>query len=100
MAPTDWREPEPSDLSTIEIMVETNGVHTALVLPLVSPERDWRGVFPIGDVARPDRPYTHVSISWGERQVFLQCAPWVGEQDRLCYARAREAGTPTLRATQ
>ena len=31
----------------------------------------------------------------GERQVFLQCAPWVTEQDRLCYARAREAGNPT-----
>jgi mono/diheme cytochrome c family protein len=30
-----------------------------------------------------------------ERQVFLQCAPWVAEQDRLCYARAREAGNPT-----
>lgn len=30
-----------------------------------------------------------------ERQIFLQCAPWVGEQDRLCYARAREAGNPT-----
>jgi hypothetical protein len=30
-----------------------------------------------------------------ERQVFIQCAPWVQEQDRLCYARAREAGTPT-----
>jgi hypothetical protein len=30
-----------------------------------------------------------------ERQVFIQCAPWVAEQDRLCYARAREAGTPT-----
>jgi hypothetical protein len=31
----------------------------------------------------------------GERQIFIQCAPWVAEQDRLCYARAREAGTPT-----
>jgi hypothetical protein len=30
-----------------------------------------------------------------ERQIFLQCAPWVAEQDRLCYARAREAGNPT-----
>jgi len=30
-----------------------------------------------------------------ERQVFIQCAPWVQEQDRVCYARAREAGTPT-----
>ena len=32
-----------------------------------------------------------------ERQVFLQCAPWVAEQDRPCYARAREAGNPTSR---
>jgi WD40 repeat protein len=30
-----------------------------------------------------------------ERQIFLQCAPWVADQDRLCYARAREAGNPT-----
>lgn len=68
----DWREPEEG----MEIMVETNGVHTALVLPLVTAERDWRGVFPLADIARPDRPYTHVSISWGERQVFLETPTW------------------------
>ena len=68
----DWREPERG----IEIMVESNGVHTALVLPIVTAERDWGKVFPIGDIARPDRPYTHVSISWGERQVFLETPTW------------------------
>ena len=68
----DWREPERG----VEIMVETNGVHTALVLPLVTAERDWGRVFPPGDIARPDRPYTHVSISWGERQVFLETPTW------------------------
>jgi uncharacterized protein (TIGR02117 family) len=57
-------------------MVETNGVHTALVLPLATPERDWRGVFPVSDVARPNRPYTHISISWGEKQVFLETETW------------------------
>src|SRR4029078_8994809 len=30
-----------------------------------------------------------------ERQVFLKCAPWVKESDRLCYAKAREADGPT-----
>jgi WD40 repeat protein/mono/diheme cytochrome c family protein len=29
------------------------------------------------------------------RQIFLTCAAWVPEQDRLCFARAREAGNPT-----
>ena len=30
-----------------------------------------------------------------ERQIFISCAPTVGETDRLCYAKAREAGNPT-----
>src|SRR4029453_16527428 len=28
------------------------------------------------------------------RQIFLECADWVSEADRLCYAKAREAGNP------
>ena len=68
----DWREPDQG----IEIMVETNGVHTALVLPLVTPERDWRPLLPASDVAAPTQPYTHVSISWGEREVFLETPTW------------------------
>jgi hypothetical protein len=29
------------------------------------------------------------------RQIFLQCDAWVPETDRLCHARARQAGNPT-----
>lgn len=67
-----WREPRDG----VEILVETNGVHTALVLPLVTPEKDWRSEFPAADLALPDRPYTHVSLSWGEREVFLNTPTW------------------------
>jgi uncharacterized protein (TIGR02117 family) len=67
-----WRE----STNGIEILVETNGVHTALVLPLVTPEKDWRTAFPASDIALPNRPYTHVSISWGEREVFLNTPTW------------------------
>ena len=67
-----WQEPDAG----IEIMLETNGVHTALILPLVTFERDWRAVFPAAHLAAPNRPYTHVSVSWGERQVFLETPTW------------------------
>jgi uncharacterized protein (TIGR02117 family) len=69
----DWQEPPVGD---VVIGVETNGVHTALVLPLVTPTKDWRQNFPLFDIKRPDRPYTHVSISWGERAVFLDTPTW------------------------
>ena len=68
----DWREPD----SGVEIMIETNGVHTAIVVPLVSPQKDWRADFPVSDIAAPDRPYTHLAISWGEREVFLNTPTW------------------------
>jgi len=68
----DWREPAQG----IEIMVGTNGVHTELVLPLVTPEKDWRPVFPATDLPVPDRDYTHVAVSWGEKEVFLNTPTW------------------------
>lgn len=69
----DWSPPQTG--GTV-IGLETNGVHTALVLPLVTAAKDWREDFPLGDIARPGRPYTHVSISWGEREVFLDTPTW------------------------
>lgn len=67
-----WKEPTRG----VTIMVETNGVHTALVMPLVTPEKDWRGDFPAADLADPAAPYTHVAVSWGERRVFLETPTW------------------------
>jgi uncharacterized protein (TIGR02117 family) len=69
---SDWREAAEG----VEILVETNGVHTAIVMPLVTPQKDWRADFPVADIAAPDRPYTHVAVSWGEREVFLNTPTW------------------------
>ena len=69
-----WAEPEAG----IPIMIETNGVHTAIVMPLVTPHKDWRAAFPAADLppSSAHRPYTHVSVSWGEREVFLNTPTW------------------------
>lgn len=67
-----WRQTQGG----VEIMVETNGVHTAIVMPLVTPEKDWRADFPTEDISAPNRPYTHVAVSWGEREVFLNTPTW------------------------
>ncbi len=69
---SDWVEADDG----VEIMVETNGVHTALVLPLVTAQKDWRADFPQSDLSDPGWAYTHVSISWGEKQVFLNTETW------------------------
>ncbi len=68
----EWAQPPEG----IEIMIGTNGVHTELVLPLVTAEKDWRPDFPTADLPVPRPDATHVAISWGEREVFLNTPTW------------------------
>ena len=67
-----WTQPAEG----VEILIETNGIHTGIVMPLVTPQKDWRSAFPAADLGNPYRPYTHVSVSWGERVVFLDTPTW------------------------
>jgi len=64
---SDWVEPETG----ITIGVETNGIHTGIVMPLITQQKDWREQFPLQHIGNPNRDYTHVSVSFGERDVFL-----------------------------
>lgn len=62
-----WEEPETG----VTIAIETNGIHTGIVMPLVTAQKDWRTNFPLEHIGLPNRDYTHVSVSFGERDVFL-----------------------------
>ncbi len=72
----DWREPAAAELGVVEIMVGDNGIHTEIVMPLFSAAKDWRGDFPVTDIPASGAPYTHVAVSWGEREVFLNTPTW------------------------
>ena len=68
-----WQQPERG----IEIMVETNGVHTGIVMPIASPLKDWRETFPSAAAPRRDgRLPTHIAVGWGEREVFTRVPTW------------------------
>ena len=72
--PTNRTVPPPSD--GVQVLIASNGVHTAIVVPIVNEDQDWRALFPTTDVADPAQPYTDMALSWGERTVFLETATW------------------------
>ncbi|UVI38711.1 DUF2459 domain-containing protein [Qipengyuania spongiae] len=73
----EWREPPADDPSAIEIIVTTNGIHTELVLPVVTDIKDWRTTFPvIGGQQCSEQSPTHVAIGYGEKEVFLDTPTW------------------------
>lgn len=68
-----WREPE----SGVEILVETNGTHTGIVMPVVTAQKDWRLTFPsAGEPLPGGQMPTHIAIGYGEREVFLGVPTW------------------------
>lgn len=68
----------PASGESVTIMVETNGTHTGIVVPVANAIKDWRHEFP--SAARPrlqdSRLPTHLAIGWGEREVFLTVPTW------------------------
>lgn len=68
----NWREPS----SGITIMIEDNGIHTGIVMPLQTPQKDWKAEFWPSVPHGIDPEFTHISISWGEKGFFLNTPNW------------------------
>ncbi len=60
----------------ITVFILSNGVHTDLVLPLISPERDWRQVLAMEHVPLQDSTYVHVGFGWGDKGFYLNTPEW------------------------
>ena len=88
----DWKEAETG----IPIMVETNGVHTGIVMPVVTPVKDWRETFPSASKPMTEgmKP-THISVGWGDREVFLTVPTW-GDLKASTAVRIATQGGPAV----
>jgi len=68
-----WHQPEQG----ITIYVRSNGIHTWIVMPKVSPEMDWRPYAQPAHLRNPDWGNAdHVAIGYGNRDFYLNTPTW------------------------
>ncbi|HEY0147966.1 MAG TPA: TIGR02117 family protein [Allosphingosinicella sp.] len=68
-----WQEPKGG----VRIFVRTNGVHTWLVVPKVTPEMDWRPYVPGKHLKDPRwGGGDHVALGYGNRTFYLETPTW------------------------
>jgi uncharacterized protein (TIGR02117 family) len=80
-----WRPPS----SGVTIYIESNGIHTGLVLPKVAAGIDWRLRVPAADLRDPRyAEYDHVAVGWGERTFYLETPTWADLKLRTVLAAA------------
>ncbi|HST37240.1 MAG TPA: TIGR02117 family protein [Allosphingosinicella sp.] len=79
-----WRQPDRG----ITIFIRTNGVHTWIVMPKVTPEMDWRLYAAPGHLRDPRwGSADHVAIGYGNRDFYLNTPTW----DDLSFGTAARA---------
>ena len=68
-----WRPPAHG----VTVWVETNGVHTGIVVPKVAAGVDWRRLARPEHLADPRYArHDHLSFGWGERAFYLETPTW------------------------
>jgi uncharacterized protein (TIGR02117 family) len=69
----DWRPPTHG----VQIYVETNGIHTDLIVPVAAAGVDWRPMIRPGDIADPRyAAFDYVAIGWGDARFYLETPTW------------------------
>lgn len=80
-----WRAPATG----VHIFVESNGVHTGIIVPKVAAGVDWRGVARAEDLRDPRfAGYDHVEFGWGEKTFYLETPTWADVKLRTVLASA------------
>jgi len=60
----------------ITIFVETNGVHTWIAVPAVTPDMDWRPVAPAAHIRDPSLAGNYLAFGYGNREFYLNTPAW------------------------
>ena len=67
-----WRQADRGVL----IFVETNGVHSGVLLPVRAAGVDWSRIVRPEHLPDPRRAGTHLLFGWGERRFYLETPRW------------------------
>ena len=68
-----WREAKQG----VTIFIRTNGVHTWIMVPKVTPQADWRAMLPGEHLKEQGWGLgSHVALGYGNRQFYLETPTW------------------------
>jgi uncharacterized protein (TIGR02117 family) len=81
----------------IPVVIESNGIHTGLVLPKVAAGADLRDLLPASDLADPRyAAYDHVAIGWGDRRFYVETPTWADVRPMTLVSAALGSGQTVL----
>jgi uncharacterized protein (TIGR02117 family) len=71
-ANSGWRPPPQG----IRVFVQTNGIHTSIVVPVRAAGIDWTRLIHPAQLQRPGLAGDHLAFAWGHREFYLTTPTW------------------------
>ena len=61
---------------TVTIYVQSNGVHTDIIVPVKSETINWNDTFAVNTFEQADTGYRYISFGWGDKGFYLDTPTW------------------------
>ena len=68
----DWQSPDDG----VELFIETNGLHTGIIMPLWSDVHDWTNLVRPEHLTDPSLYGSHILVGWGHEGVYRHTREW------------------------
>lgn len=92
----DGAKNEPEEMS---IYIINNGVHTDIVMPVVSDIMDWRTKLPFENTISKDTAFEYVAMGWGDKGFYLETETWADLKPRVAINAAFGWNTTAMHVT-
>ena len=71
----------------VEIFVQSNGIHTDIIMPVKTEEIDWSEFLPYSDFKNVNASFEYIAMGWGDKGFFIDAPTW----DDLTFSTAFKA---------
>jgi uncharacterized protein (TIGR02117 family) len=83
----------------VQIYLLTNGVHTDIVMPLRSADRDWTQQIPFSNTSGNDTLAQYLALGWGDKGFYLNTPTWADLKFSTAFNAAFGRSTAAIHAT-
>ncbi|AWG20270.1 urease-associated protein [Flavobacterium faecale] len=90
---------EPQSSSDVTIYIQTNGVHTDIVVPIKSEQRDWSKNVLFKNTIAKDSTAQFLGMGWGDKGFYLETPTWADLKASVAFKAATGLSTTAIHVT-
>lgn len=90
---------EENSSPDITVYLRTNGVHTDIIVPVRSQEKDWSPEIRFAHTRSGDSSLSYLAFGWGDKGFYLETPTWADLKVRTAFRAAFGLGSSALHTT-